>query len=285
MKFIDKQVYSILNQKQVNLDLFVSIDFSTDGSYEWFVDISKKYKKNIKILPYGDTYGSAGKNFFRIINEVNFDSYDYIALSDQDDIWHTDKLQRAYNVIKTNNVEGYSSNVTVLRSNKTKKYLNKFSTQKQFDYFFESAGPGCTYVFKRDSIMKFKSFIKEKSNKINEIVFHDWLIYAFFRANKMSWFIDSKAMMDYRYHSSNVIGPNTDLKAFFKRLKMVLNGFYFGQFTLISSLFSDKKYLGFCTKKLFLIKNFWQLRRSPLDAFILLLFLFFFYSSNKLCEK
>ena len=281
MKFIEKQVYSILNQKYVSLDLFVSIDHSTDGSYEWFVDISKKYNKKIKILPYGEKFGSSGKNFFRIINDVNFNSYDYIALSDQDDIWHLNKLQRACNIIKTNNVEGYSSNVIVLKANETKKNLIKSHTQKQFDYFFESAGPGCTYVFKRNSIIKFKSFIKEKSKKINKFVFHDWLIYAFFRANKMAWFIDSKAMMDYRSHTSNVIGPNTDLKAYFKRFKMILNGFYFSQFVLISSLFSDKKNLRFCTKKLFLIKNFWQLRRSPLDAFILLLFLLFFYSSDK----
>ena len=43
--------------------------------------------------------------------------------------------------------------------NKKSKVLHLSSKQKKYDYFFESAGPGCTFVFKKKSFQELKKFV------------------------------------------------------------------------------------------------------------------------------
>ena len=78
-QWLKTQIDSIVNQKGVELKIFISVDYSTDDSY----DICKKlanYYDCISILPYGDRFGGAAQNFFRLIKDVSFDSCDYISL-------------------------------------------------------------------------------------------------------------------------------------------------------------------------------------------------------------
>ena len=84
--WMEDQIESILLQKVVNIDLYISIDLSTDGSYERCLELARK-NNNIKILPYGDRFGGAALNFFRLIRDVDFTNYDFISLADHDDIW------------------------------------------------------------------------------------------------------------------------------------------------------------------------------------------------------
>lgn len=60
------------------------------------MDIINNYgDSRINILPEIGRMGSASQNFFRLIRDVDFDSFDYVAFSDQDDIWKLDKLNHA----------------------------------------------------------------------------------------------------------------------------------------------------------------------------------------------
>ena len=64
-KWIKEQIHSILDQSEVDITLFISIDKSSDT-----LDICQKISKSdcrVHILPYGDRYGSPAKNFFRLI--------------------------------------------------------------------------------------------------------------------------------------------------------------------------------------------------------------------------
>ena len=51
-------------------------------------------------------YGSACENFLNMFMNVDFEKYDYIALSDQDDIWLPNKLINAIKKINENNSSG-----------------------------------------------------------------------------------------------------------------------------------------------------------------------------------
>lgn len=84
-KFIRDQVESILNQLDVDDELIVSDDGSTDST----VEILKSYPDNrIKIYYNKNNHGVNG-NFENAINHSNGD---YIYLSDQDDIWLDGKI-------------------------------------------------------------------------------------------------------------------------------------------------------------------------------------------------
>lgn len=268
--WIQEQINSILNQVNVEIYLFISVDLSTDKTHELCKQYAQKYQ-NINILSYGERFNCAAKNFYRLILDVNFLDFDYVSLADQDDIWFPEKLSYAINSLKGNNVEAYSSNVSAFWESGKRKLVKKSYPQKKFDHYFESAGPGCTYVLKRNSAQSLKIFIESNWMSVNKIESHDWLIYAFFRSNQMLWHIDSKVFMLYRQHELNQVGSNFGFLAYSKRIKMIKSGWYRSEVKKISEMVKVNDYCTFDLGRWFLIKNFYQLRRRNRDVFILLL--------------
>ena len=225
VKYIKEQIDSILNQKEVDVTIFISDDLSTDKTIEYLQDIYKDFK-NIVYLPSGSKFGGAGKNFFRLIRDVDFSSFDFISFVDQDDIWYEDKLIRAIKTIEDKQLDAYSSNVLAFWEDGKEMIINKSSSQARYDYLFEAAGPGCTYVLKKDLAIFLQNFISENWEDVNKIELHDWFIYAFARENNYKWHIDEKPSMRYRQHTSNQVGANDGLKAKLKRLKKVFSSWY-----------------------------------------------------------
>ena len=224
-KYIKEQVDSILNQKEVDVTIFISDDLSTDKTIEYLQDIYKDFK-NIAYLSSGSKFGGAGKNFFRLIRDVDFSSFDFISFVDQDDIWYEDKLIRAIKTIEDKQLDAYSSNVLAFWEDGKEMIINKSSSQARYDYLFEAAGPGCTYVLKKDLAISLQKFISENWENVNKVELHDWFIYAFARENNYKWHIDEKPSMRYRQHTSNQVGANDGLKAKLKRLKKVFSSWY-----------------------------------------------------------
>jgi rhamnosyltransferase len=206
--------------------------------------------------------------------------YDYIAFADQDDIWLDRKLSYGINKILKKNVDAFSSNVSAFFEGGIETLIKKSQPQKKYDYYFESAGPGCTYVIKSNSLQKFKVFLCENFKKIEDVALHDWIIYAYFRTHQMTWHIDGKSLMKYRQHNSNYLGSNAGLEAFFKRLNLVRNGWYINQVRTIFFVVTIKNETSFKLEKLFLIKNFFHLRRSLRDAIFLLIVILLFQFSE-----
>ena len=156
--YIKEQIESILEQRSVEVHLFISVDLSTDNTYEVCCKYEQK-NQNITVLNYGESFEGAGKNFYRLIRDVNFSDYDFIALSDQDDFWDSTKLSHAVKIIKNYSSDAYSSGVTAVWSDGREKLVKKSNNQKEFDYYFESAGPGCSYVFRRQALQEFNDFL------------------------------------------------------------------------------------------------------------------------------
>ena len=101
-QYIQDQIDSILNQEDIDVTIFISIDPSTDGTRELLETV---YCNNPHVIILNDVgkFGGAAKNFFRLIRDVDFTLYDFIAFADQDDIWYPQKLARA--IVKINETE------------------------------------------------------------------------------------------------------------------------------------------------------------------------------------
>ncbi|MGY3864695.1 glycosyltransferase [Aeromonas bivalvium] len=230
---IHEQLDTILHQQcSLSVDLIVSVDLSQDSTYEICNVYADKYR-NMRLLPYGDYFGGAGKNFYRLLNDTDLSCYDYIAFSDQDDIWLDNKLGKA--IEKLQQFDCYSANVTAFWEDGREVFVDKSQPQREWDFLFEAAGPGCTYVFKREVAIQFKAWLLERYEKIGEdIALHDWLFYAFARSRGYSWFIDPEPMMRYRQHANNQVGTNNSVAAAKKRLKMIKSKWYRNQITKIA---------------------------------------------------
>lgn len=220
--FVCEQMKSIISNGDF-VDLYISVDLSYDSSIEICQKFSEEFS-NVFILPYGVRYGSAGQNFFRLLLDVDFSCYDYVAFADQDDIWFDFKLQRAIDQLKEKNADGYSSNVTAFWPNGREKLVKKDYPQTDYDHIFESAGPGCTFVMTRKLALEIKKSLIDNRNEIKKIWLHDWYCYAFARSRGFKWFIDSKSTMAYRQHGGNEVGANSGWKSFKARVLSILSG-------------------------------------------------------------
>lgn len=233
MSWLERQIETILGQKYVDVTVFVSVDISTDGTWGYVAALAEMDAR-IKLLPYGQRFGGAAKNFFRLLAEVDFGAYEFVALSDQDDIWRETKLSRAVSVLESRRADAYSCNVTAFWHNGRQVLVDKSQPQRDCDYLFEAAGPGCTYVIRSSLVCEIKRCLLLNSRICDEIGLHDWFIYAFARSRKFQWVIDEFDGMLYRQHSSNQVGINYGLRAYVFRAKKVLGGWGLRQAYLIA---------------------------------------------------
>ena len=226
--FISQQIYSILNQTVKPYKILISIDKSYDNTVSVVENISNK-SNVISILNTTKIFGSSAANFIHLILNADLSDIDYIALADQDDIWNDDKLEKA--ILKLDQgYDGYSSNVEAFWADGKRKVIVKNQPQQRFDYLFESAGPGCTFVMTKNLATELQTFLKNNQFETNQMrQYHDWLIYAFARKNKFKWFIDGYVGMQYRQHEHNNFGAHVGFYGFYVRFKRVLFGEGFDQ--------------------------------------------------------
>ena len=272
MQWIEEQIDTIFNQQDVDVTIYISVDLSTDGTYEWAEQLAEKHT-NVALLPYGERFGGAGPNFFRLIKDVDVSGFDAFSFADQDDIWHPEKLAKAYSKIATGQCDVYSSNVTAFWADDRECLIKKSQPQKKLDHFFEAAGPGCTYVFSQKSILSFQRFLIKSGSGLNKVELHDWLAYAFCRESGFKWFIDDWSSMRYRQHENNQVGTNNSFAAYKKRFSMIKNKWLRKQVNAIIVLVAPAK-LEMINSRLFLIRHSTELRRNLRDRLFLLVMIF-----------
>jgi rhamnosyltransferase len=279
--WLPTQLKSILNQKGVDVALIVSDDQSSDTTHDYLKKISE-LDDRVKVLPNIKKFGSAGMNFLRLLKDSDLSKVDYVAFSDQDDIWLENKLTKAINYIFENNVDGYSSNVTAFWSDGTKKLIFKSKPQQKYDYMFESAGPGCSFVFTQKLAIELQRFLSSNQEACKEVALHDWFTYAFAKSRGYNWHIDKESYVMYRQHEQNVLGANSGFKAKINRWNKMREGWYRDQVLILGNLLGyDSQFPITALKRynlwdrLILILNVRKLRRRFRDCCALAIFFIF----------
>lgn len=277
MQWLPDQLESIFSQNDVEVMVYVSVDRSSDGTFEWLTELAQNNPRLVP-LPYGEQFGGAAKNFFRLLRDVDLQGFDYVSFADQDDIWLLDKLVCAHEKLSQGGFCAYSGNVTAFWPDGRQLLLDKAQPQRQYDFLFESAGPGCTFVLKVADATAFKAFLLDNWEACNEVALHDWLMYAWFRSTNRRWFIDPRPVLQYRQHATNQFGANSGFRALKARWHMLRERWYSGQIAQILGLvgeFVPTARAGIAcdgtVSRLFLLRNARQLRRRQRDG----VFLFF----------
>jgi rhamnosyltransferase len=235
MQNLSEQVDSILGQVEVDVALVVSVDRSSDGCEDWFNCLSMDDPR-VNVLPHGQRFGGAARNFFRLLRDVDLDQFDYVAFADQDDLWFPEKLSRAHQLLVEFHAACYSSNVLAFWPSGRQVLIDKAQSQRPWDFLFEAAGPGCTYVMNTAFVMAVQARLAAHWADVQEVALHDWFVYAFARANGYRWVIDERPGMLYRQHEVNQVGANSGWRAFRYRVVKILNGWGLRQAELIASI-------------------------------------------------
>lgn len=99
--YLEEQLFSIINQTHPATEIIIVDDFSTDNTIEIIKNFQLRYP--FITLYINEENSGPIKSFKRAISNCN---YDYVALSDQDDIWENNKLELCFqelNKIDKNN--------------------------------------------------------------------------------------------------------------------------------------------------------------------------------------
>jgi rhamnosyltransferase len=145
-------------------------------------------------------------------------------------------LQRATDTISLLQIDAYSSNVTAFWPDSRTHLLDKAQPQVAWDFLFEAAGPGCTYVFSKNFAAALKVSVLAEWRRVQSVSLHDWYCYAFARSHGFSWYIDPWPSMEYRQHERNQVGANKGLRSLIYRYKTIHDGWWFSQVQLIARL-------------------------------------------------
>lgn len=232
-RWLTEQLDSLLGQRHVEVTIFVSDDHSSDATLTL---LQARGDSRLRLLPQAGRFGSAAGNFFRLLRDVDFSGFDAVSLSDQDDIWHADKLARALQQMEVQGADAVSGNVEAFWPDGRRRLIRKSQPQRRWDHYFEAAGPGCTYVLSASLAHELQSVLRARGEQMREVSLHDWFIYCYARSHGYRWFIDEQPGMAYRQHGDNVIGANQGWAAARSRLGKILDGWYQGQIMLIARL-------------------------------------------------
>jgi len=224
LPYLPEQVQSIRNQQGVTARILAYDDQSTDTTAQW-LDAN-----GIERLPtVTERLGPAGA-FVHLLLHADLQDAQAIALSDQDDIWCLDKLERQIAVLGANpRLAGVSSNVQAFWSDGRTQFINKAGRVTTHDYLLESAGPGCTYLMSRAFVEALRGLWNEQGTDsilglVRGKTHHDWVLYACARALGWKWTILPQPLVHYRQHDANAFGLNRGLKGRLARLAELSRG-------------------------------------------------------------
>lgn len=201
--FITNQIESILNQKDVNVYLFIRDDGSSDNT-TWII---KHFAKNNKVsLIHGSNIG-VGNSFMNLVKTVG-NEFDYYAFSDQDDIWLEDKLIRAIEMIeKKDNPVLYCSNQMLIdkEGNRIgKRHLVNVNTH-YLRILNDNDLSGCTMVWNNQLQALLADPVRFPSKYLLDIRIHDvWVAMVASVVGEIVY--DDNAYILYRQHEDNYVG-------------------------------------------------------------------------------
>ena len=222
-KYIKEQIESILSQTYQNIQLIISDDCSTDKTRE----ILKQYEQSDKIkIFYQEKNLGYIKNFDFLLNQVESDLY---MLSDQDDVWKPEKIEKSVEKLKKENLdlvfgdlEAVDENLNTIYESfdkymKLDRKIKKCIGSYKLQYLYNCI-TGCTILSKKEYLNK---ILPLPTN--SKYMVHDYWIGLIVSLNGKIGYINEK-YIKYRQHSNNQVGLGKETYKF-KKLDQVRNLF------------------------------------------------------------
>lgn len=233
--WVGEQLESILAQQDIDLMVAVRDDGSSDataGEIARFRDDAR-----VRLCAGRAPTGSGAQNFLTLIRDNPADGHEFIAFADQDDLWHRDKLARACRMLTDDGIAcGYSSATVAIWPSGRTAVLTRSTRSTPADFLFEGAGQGCTYVLRADFYARLRAFVSGNRRLTEDVLYHDWMVYALARSWGLRWLFDRSPSMLYRQHGQNDTGARGTWAGVAKRLDRIRRGWYRDQLAAIASI-------------------------------------------------
>lgn len=234
--FLPAQLGSYVSQSHEDWSLLVSDDGSTDGTRDLVADFARAHPGREIIWTDGPRAGSAA-NFLHALAAPRPEG-SFVAISDQDDIWHDTRLQRALAMLESGDEDCqilpatgseaalYASRTILMGDEGTK--LGASVRHPRGPSFGNAlvqnilAGntmvlnPACADLAARSAAIAAQAGVAH----------HDWWLYALASGAGAKVIHDNRPGLYYRQHRRNVLGAHRTLGAARNRWTMLRDGQY-----------------------------------------------------------
>lgn len=217
-RFLPEQLASIRSQTYRNWSLWVSDDGSTDATLDLVRSFGESVQPTVHVVS-GPRHGFI-RNFLTLVCNPAIDTAFY-AFSDQDDIWHSDKLERAVAWLKEQ-----PSDLPALYCSRTHTVDDTGVSTGNSPLFtrapcfsnalVQSIAGGNTMVMNRAA-----RALLIAGGPDADIPSHDWWAYILVSGAGGLVRYDPEPRIDYRQHAGNLVGSNSGLRARLKRARML----------------------------------------------------------------
>ncbi|MCK8604573.1 glycosyltransferase [Leuconostoc citreum] len=210
-RFLTEQINSILNQSYQNIHLFIRDDGSSDKT----LDLLKKFEKSPLITVSIDNNNLGYKNsFLTLIQSVlnQKERFKYFAFSDQDDVWHREKIFSAVKLLEKNNQNSFRLYYTGLTF--VDEHLNTLRVKKETQTVITFGAEivrhsvsGATVVFSRElgeKVVQYEDVFQIRDG-------HDALIFRINAALEGKFIYDESNFIKFRRHNSNTSNATSGL--------------------------------------------------------------------------
>lgn len=219
-KYIKEQIDSILNQSYKNIRLIISDDCSKDKTQE----ILKEYEKKDNRIELHIQEKNLGvvKNIEFLLKQVK---NKYYMLSDQDDVWLPEKIEKSLETLLKNNVDLVFGDLEVVDQDLKTMYpsfgdfmllnkkIHKYINSNRLNYIYNCV-TGCTILAKKETIQKILPLPKK-----SKYLIHDhWIGLMTSIYGKVAYMPEK--YIKYRQHGNNQVGTDK-ISHGFKKLDQV----------------------------------------------------------------
>lgn len=208
--YLEEQIKSILSQTYSDWLLYIHDDGSSDSTVQIIMDYCERYPYKIYYMKDDVQHRGAAYSFLWLLKQVDAD---YYMFADQDDVWLSDKIQNAMNIMvdleKNNSLSIpilYHTDLVVVDSelNTISSSLWRFShlfniINNPLFYSINNIVTGCTMLINKQckNILPFED---------KDVLMHDYWILLYVLKNKGVVYSNHKADILYRQHGNNVLG-------------------------------------------------------------------------------
>jgi glycosyltransferase involved in cell wall biosynthesis len=202
--FLKEQLNSITNQSYKNWSLHISDDGSTDETIQILEHFRSNSPQHTVTIYTGPKEGFA-QNFISLAQRLN-PATEYYAFCDQDDVWHSTKLERNLRAISDWPIGKPAmcySRTRLIRVDGSEIGYSR-ETKKLYTFrnaLVENVASGNTICFNLSALQLIRCIPSSQ-----KIIAHDWLLYLLISACDGLIVYDPYPTVDYRQHENNLIG-------------------------------------------------------------------------------
>ena len=219
-EFLAAQMDSLLAQTHRDWELWISDDDSRDNTLTKLEEYRSMRPADIHVL-HGSCKGSS-YNFLSLLCNENILA-DYYCYSDQDDVWHNDKLERALDWLSQQPQEIpclYCSRTNLINEKDEQIGCSPLFTRLPSfsNALVQNIAGGNTMVMNQAAR---KLLVHAGPVQVNS---HDWWTYIAITAVGGYVHYDPTPSLDYRQHGDNLMGSNRGWQASFSRIQKLSDG-------------------------------------------------------------